>query len=78
MTDQQKQETKAELKAILLELTAGDTTNGTKVGAELDELEQGTTALEKNLEAAQTEIETIVEESGKQLDALIAQEQQEA
>ena len=77
MTDQEKQQTKIELKALLDELTAGDAA-GTAIGTELDELEKGTIAIESELAAAETDINTIVEEGGKELDALVAAEQQEA
>ncbi|HEV8666892.1 MAG TPA: hypothetical protein VN665_03555 [Candidatus Paceibacterota bacterium] len=77
MTDQEKQQTKVELKALLDALTSADA-SGAAIGTELEALEKGTEALEGEVAAAQTDIDTIVEEGGKQLDALIAAEQQEA
>jgi len=77
MTDQEKQATKVELKALLDELTAADAT-GTAIGTQLDELEKNADALESEVTAAEADIAAIVEESGKELDAVIAAEQQEA
>jgi hypothetical protein len=77
MTDQEKQQTKVELKALLDELLASDA-SGAAIGTELDEMEKGTTAIEGELASAQSDIDNIVEEGGKQLDALIIAEQQEA
>jgi hypothetical protein len=77
MTDQEKQETKAELKALLEQLTTGDAA-GTAISAQLDEVEKDTDALENKLAEAKIDIDVIVEESGKQIDAVIAAEQAEA
>lgn len=77
MTDQEKQQTKAELKALLYELTASNA-SGATIGTQLDELESGAATLEGDVASAQGDIDTIVEEGGTQLDTLIAAEQQEA